>query len=178
MVALTVCLMVHAEEASPQTLEYRVKSGFLFTIAKYVDWPEGTFSSATNAITIGILGTDPFGKLLDETVVGKKIDGRPVELRRIQSVEEIEGCHVVFISASEKDHMSRIRLRVERTPILTVGDFDGFLQQGGQIGFVAENNRVLFDINLKAVQTAGLKLNANLLRVARQVLQGEEPDIR
>jgi len=168
------CLSVQADESVSRTLENRIKSGFLFNFAKYVDWPEGTFSSPTNAILIGVLGVDPFGKVLDETVSGKRIDGRPILLRRFQDVTEIKQCHVLFISASEKYRLALIRTYLKQRAILTVGDFKGFLEAGGQIGFVTENNRVKFDINRDAVRAAGLRLDANLLRVARRVLPPED----
>ena len=165
--------VAYSENASPRILEYRIKSGFLFNFAKYVNWPQGTFGSPTNAITIGILGKDPFGEVLDNTVSAKSIDGRPIVLRRFRDAENIKECHVLFVSASEQDRLAAISEYLKRRAVLTVGDFQGFLQAGGQIEFVAEKDQVKFDVNLVAVRSAGLKLDANLLRVAHRVLSEE-----
>ena len=173
--ALAATTIAHTEELSPQALEYRVKAGFLYTFAKYVEWPPESFASPTNAIVIGIWGEDPFGKTLDATVDGKAIDGRTIRIQRFQQVDEIGACHILFISASEKDRLAVIQTRLRGRNILTASDVDGFLQHGGQIQFVTEDNRVKFDINLEATRQAGLKLDANLFRVARRVVHHEDP---
>lgn len=167
---LAASTIANAEEPSPQTLEYRVKAGFLYNFAKYVEWPTGKFGSSTDAIVIGILGADPFGKTLDTAVAGKTIDGHSIRIRRFQRIEEFEGCHILFIGASEKNRLTDIHARLRGHHVLTVGDADGFLQQGGQIHFVTEDHRVKFDINWVATREAGLKLDANLLRAARRVI--------
>ncbi|HUJ11453.1 MAG TPA: YfiR family protein [Verrucomicrobiae bacterium] len=168
---LAVALIGDAEEPSPRALEYHVKAGFLYTFAKYVEWPTEAFASPTNAIVIGVLGEDPFNKILDATVDGKAIDGRPIRILRFQQVDKIETCQVLFISVSERDRLADILTRLRGRSILTVSELNGFLQHGGHIHFVTEDSRVKFDIDLNATRRAGLKLDANLLRVARHVVR-------
>lgn len=170
-VALAANTTAGTEEPSSQALEYRVRAGFLYTFAKYAEWPTGTFNASTNAIVIGVVGKDPFGKMLDDTVAGKAVDGHAIRIQRFQRVEEIQVCQILFVCASEKNRLADIHARLHGRNILTVSDVDGFLQHGGQIQFVTEDSRVMFDINPKATEQAGLKLDANLLRVARRVIQ-------
>jgi len=152
-----------------QSLEHRVKAGFLYNFVRYVEWPTGTFGSSTNAFVIGILGEDPFGAVLDATVAGKTVDSRPIRVERIRRVAQAETCRILFVSDSEKEQLADILARLRDRSILTVSDADGFLAHGGQIQFVIEHNRVMFDVNLEAVRRAGLTVDANLLRVARRV---------
>src|SRR5580698_5307341 len=60
-------------EPTPAT-EYQVKALFLFNFAKYVEWPAAVFTNATAPITIGVLGTDPFGDSLQHAVAGKTVN--------------------------------------------------------------------------------------------------------
>ncbi len=53
--------------------------------------------------------------------------------------------------------------------VLTVGEGDDFVRQGGIIAFVIENRRVRFDINQAAAENAALKLSSKLLSVARSI---------
>ncbi len=53
--------------------------------------------------------------------------------------------------------------------LLTVGEGDSFVREGGMIGFVIDNRRVRFDINQAAAEAAGLKISSKLLSVARGV---------
>ena len=61
--------------------EYQVKAVFLFNFAQFVDWPASAFPDATAPLVIGVLGDDPFGPYLDETVRGETVRGRPLETR-------------------------------------------------------------------------------------------------
>lgn len=171
VVSLAADICFGAEEPSPQALEYRVKAGFLYNFAKHVQWPTTAFASPTSAIVIGILGEDPFGEMLDTTVAGKTIDGHPISIERLERVEDIKACHILFTSASEKDRLADDQKYLRGRNILTVSDIDGFLTQGGQIQFITEDNRVKFDIGLDTVRQAGLKLDSNLLRLARRVIR-------
>lgn len=167
---LATSLAGAAEKEPRQALEIRVKANFLYTFGKYVEWPTETLGASTNAFVIGIVGKDPFGETLDATVTGKNIDGHPVRIQRFQRIEDVPGCHVLFISASEKERLAELLKRLRGHPILTVSDMDHFLESGGQVQFVSENNRMMFDIDLNPANKAGLKLNSNLLRVARRVI--------
>lgn len=165
----TICwssVTAAAADLPSQSLEHRVKAGFLYNFVRYVEWPKGTFGSSTNALVIGVLGEDPFGGMLDAAVAGKTVDNHPIRVERIQRVAQAGTCQYLFVSDSEKERLADILARLRDRSILTVSDVDGFLARGGQIQFVIDQNRVMFDVNLEAVRRAGLTVDANLLRVA------------
>src|SRR5882762_3439214 len=83
------------------TPEYDLKAAFLFNFAQFVEWPADAFAAATTPITIGVLGDDPFGASLDALVNGETIRNRSLVVRRFPSVEQVDACHILFISASE-----------------------------------------------------------------------------
>jgi hypothetical protein len=135
--------------------EYHVKAVFLFNFAQFVDWPSDAFPDPQTPLVIGILGDDPFGGFLDQTVGDEHLGGRPFQVRRYRSVDEIKTCHILFISRPEGDR-----------PILTVSDADGFAERGGMIRFVTDRNRIRLQINLEAVKAAHVTISSKLLRVA------------
>jgi hypothetical protein len=55
-------------------------------------------------------------------------------------------------------------------PVLTVGESQYFVQQGGVIGFCLVENKVRFNINLEAAGKARLKISAKLLALAKTVI--------
>ena len=62
------------------------------------------------------------------------------------------------------------RRRLEQgTPTLTVSDMDRFIQKGGMVGFILDESRVRFNINLTATQEARLKISSQLLKLAKMV---------
>lgn len=59
------------------------------------------------------------------------------------------------------------------TPVLTIGDADGFVEQGGIIGLHVEQSRIAFIVNLSASARAGIGISAQLLQLATIVNKGE-----
>jgi hypothetical protein len=146
--------------------EYRVKAAFLLNFTRFVEWPKSAFETDTSPLVIGILGNDPFGKSLDETVMGETVNGRKLEVRRYASLSEVEGCHILFISPSESRYSRTICERLQGRPILTVGDSDAFTKAGGMIGLYTENRRIRFRMNVEAGRRASLSFSSKLLRLA------------
>ena len=162
------CLPIQARQ-TPAFQEGAVKAVFLFNFAQFVDWPPEAFSSPTSQMVIGVLGDDPFGSLLDETVNREVVKRHELVVQRYRRVEEIRTCHILFISRSEVKNLEGILAKLNGRAILTVGDSDEFAVRGGMIRFLTTGNRVRMRINLKASKAAGLTVSSNLLRAAEIV---------
>jgi len=160
-----IALLLPEDARSEQSLEYQVKAAFLLNFTKFIEWPPSAMPP-DKPFALCILGSDPFDGALHQIVAGESINGRKVVVEKIQP-PQANSCQIVFVSRAEKD-VPRF-LSALPPGILTVGDGDGFLREGGQIAFVVENRRVRFDINQKAATSAGLKLSSKLLSVARFV---------
>ena len=164
------CLLVAAPFSfvgtaqSAQASEYQVKAAFLFNFAKFVAWPPNTFPDANTPLVIGVLGRDPFGSLLDDTVRGERINSRPLIVQRYRNIAEIKNCQVLFISGSESGHLDQIVDHLKHRRILIVTDVDG--GNGGVIiRFVKEGNRIRFKIDAQAAKAANLIISSKLLRL-------------
>jgi YfiR/HmsC-like len=174
-VAWLLMFLLSAFAAYPQTasspVEYQVKAAFLLNFTKFIDWPPASFPTPDSPITICILGKDPFGPVLDEIVQGETVNDRKVTVQRISqppvSQPGPQACHVVFVGEPEKDIPKT--LGSLGRGVLTVGEGDRFLREGGMVALVLDNRRVRFDINRTAATGAGLGLSARLLNVAREV---------
>ena len=153
--------------------EYQIKAVFLFNFAQFVDWPAGAFPDSTAPLVIGVLGDDPFGPYLDETVRGETVRGRPFEVRRYQKIEDIRTCHILFVSPSEESRLEDILANLKHRAILTVGDGTGFAKRGGMIRFVSERNKIRMRINVAAAEAVQLTISSKLLRAAEIVTTGK-----
>ena len=80
-----------------------------------------------------------------------------------------EACHILFVNTSEPDHIRRIITLLAKEPVLTVGDTEGFAQQGGMINFITQQNKTRFAINVDAAQRARLRIRSKLLKLAKIV---------
>lgn len=165
VVAATLLVLAGARAcSSAQPVdEYEVKAAFLARFASFVEWPA---DSATGPLCIGIVGEDPFGRILDQAVSAKNLLGRPVTIKRLRANQRWEGCQVLFLSASEAKRIPSILSRVA-PGTLTVGESPGFCESGGVIAFEMVENLVRFEINLEAAERAQLKISSKLISVAR-----------
>lgn len=146
--------------------EYQLKAAFLFNFVKFTEWPPAAFSNATAPLVIGVLGDDPFGRTLDDLVNGEIINGRAIEIKRFPGGDDPNACHVLFISRSEKDRLSRLLEELKQKPVLTVSDLDQFCQQGGMINLaLSAGNTVKPEINPDAARSAGVQISSKLLNL-------------
>src|SRR5260370_898957 len=171
IVALSVSLswapesIAQASDSSDSS-HYLIKAGYLFNFATFVEWPAASFAQPDSPIVIGILGTDPFGNLIDRIVENKKIGARGLVVKRLKwsaDLKDLKECKILFVGASEKAHLDDLVQIVKNLPILTVGETPGFAERGGVIRFVLEDNRVRFEINVEAAHQADLTISSRLL---------------
>ena len=161
LVVAAALVLTATLQAQDTTLEYRVKAAYLFNFARFVEWPAGALGSGP--LRICVAGRNPFGTSLEETVHGEQIAGRPIAVRVI--LEPEPGCHIVFIA---RGAATTAYLRAyQGTPVLTVGETEGFLNLGGMINFVLEGNNVRFEIGSEAAHHHRLRISSRLLRLAR-----------
>jgi YfiR/HmsC-like len=158
---------LHGQGEKPP--EYEVKAVYLLNFAKFVQWPAEARVREDNVFTICVLGDDPFGSILDRTLAGETLDGKPAAIRRIRRVRATDGCRMVFIGASEKSRLGEILGALNERSVLTVSDLDDFAERGGMIQLVLDEDRVRFEVNLTAATRARLALSSELLKVARAV---------
>lgn len=158
----------------------KVKAAYLYNFAKFIQWPEKSFEGQEAPFVIGVLGGDPFGRILDDTVKAKKIAERPIELRRLrwsrpEDRAVLTGCHILYISKSERYRLDDILVTLAERPVLVVSDVREFACDGGMIRFVLEKGRIVFEVNREALKRAGLVASSKLLKLARIVEPRRRP---
>ncbi len=147
--------------------EYQVKAAFLLNFTKFIEWPPSAFDDAHSPIAICLFGDDPFDGALNQLVEGEVVNGRKMAVQKIRRAPAPKSCQVVFIGRAEKE---AVKILGGLGPgVLTVGEGEDFLRDGGMIAFVLENHRVRFEINQGAASNAELSLSSRLLNVAKAV---------
>jgi hypothetical protein len=156
----------NAQDSQPS--EYQLKAVYLFNFAKFVEWPAAAFSAPSAPLIIGVIGKNPFGDFLENTVRGKALNGHPLAVREIRASNETTNCHILFISTSEQKRVPEILKSLQNAPILTVSEMDHFTETGGMINFVWVEKTIHFQINDAIAKNAGLKIGSKLLGLARK----------
>jgi len=155
--------------ARGESKEYQLKAAFLFNFAQFVQWPATAFAGSDAPFCIGILGEDPFGDVLEDTVQGETINHHKLVVHRSRRSEDLMDCQLVFVCKSEAGRVGDILSQLDSKPILTVGDMDGFSGSGGAIDFYLQGNKVRFEINPGAAQRNGLRISSQLLSLGKIV---------
>lgn len=149
-----------------ESLEYNVKAAFLYKFGSYVEWPATAFATATSPLNVCVIGTaEPFISTLEKVVSTESINGRNVVVRPVKTVVKENGCHILYIDASENSRAAEITESIRGSSVLTVSN-EG---SSGIIDFVIANNRVRFNIDDEAAAQNGLTISSKLLSVALKV---------
>ncbi|HZP86438.1 MAG TPA: YfiR family protein [Burkholderiales bacterium] len=166
LACLVGMLAVGAPARADNAEEYHVKAGILFNFIAFTEWP----AAIGNTLNVCVYGQDPFGADLDK-LQGRQVTGRTLTARRMNSVEGLGDCHIVFISRSAAPNLPRALDRTNGKPVLTVADSAGAAQQGVALNMVMAQNKVAFEANVAAARANGLNLSSKLLRLATEVFQ-------
>ncbi len=142
--------------------ELQVKAAFLFNFAKFVEWP-----ATGRPLAICIAGNATLATVAAQTVRGRLVEARPVEVRSIAAARPADGCDLLYLADLSADDASAFLSRV-RGAVLTVGESARFLRDGGMVRVFIEGNRMRFQVNLKQTDVAGLKISSQLLSLASQ----------
>ncbi len=150
--------------------EYILKARFLLQFPEFVVWPaEAGLGDATRPFVLLVLGASPFDRHLDEALQSRKVKGHPVKIIYSNDPAAVDGCHMVFVCASERGRLKEIMGRIGHRPVLTVGDTEGFSKKGVMINLSIEEDLPRFEINLGAARWNNLGISAQLLNLARKV---------
>ena len=148
--------------------EYQLKAAFLFNAAKFVDWPPEALSP--EVFTIGVLGEDPFGPALD-VLATRTIKGKKIVIRRVSSLDRVRDCQLLFIASSELRRLPAVLSTLRQVPALTISDIDGFASGGGMLEMVMDQGRLGFIANNRQARKQGLKISAQMLKLAREIIE-------
>lgn len=199
LIAVTAVILcaggIFAEDASDESVnrEYRIKAGYLYNFFAFVDWPGSKSAESSDSFRIGVVCVKPmenknaiFEKLRQKTVNGRSIEvillddietilntSKKAESERGSLIETIKDCHMIMICGFEnsKDETVTEILNVAKgSGVLTVGHVPGFIDDGGNINFVNEGNKIRFEINLITVRQNKLSIRSKLLKLATRVI--------
>jgi TonB family protein len=152
-VVLVASLLAGAQQIDN---EYQVKAAYLYDFAKLGHWPAKKLPDES-VLVIGVFGgNEDFAKVLRDTLAGKKVNGHPLEIRHLQSPDELKFCHLVFFRESERTTGSALD-QLGRSSVLLVGENKNFLRDGGMIIFAVEDGKIAYAVNSAAIENSSLQ---------------------
>lgn len=147
--------------ALAQTSEAELRAAFIFALSKYIEWPaerirEGAplrvCSTVSNPIIVAFQGLS-----------GKAVRGHPLEILIGTAGYSLNDCHILILTGEGQPVP-------QRPGLLTVIDRPTLGNQGSMVALGIENNRVVFEFNLAIARQQGLSPSAQVLKLARRVI--------
>lgn len=169
LVALAVTGGIKTAHAQTVSHEYQITAVFMLNFAQFTDWPTNAFEHPDSPLVIGILGSDPFGALIDDALRNERVNGRKFIVQRYLRVEDVKTCHILFISLSEARRLDKIVADLQGRPILTVSEIENSAYHGVCVRLLTANNKIRLRINTDSLKAAQLTMSSQLLRVAEIV---------
>ena len=166
LLALAVLALFASLAMAAQFSIDAVKAAYLYRFASYVEWPE---AAKSEAFVIGVVGAEDVAVHLEHLVNGMSIRGKPARVRRVRTVDDLDGVHIFYVGASVFRSARPLRMRASEKPILLVTDSRDGLTGGGVINFIEVDRNLRFEISLSAADRSGLKIDSALLSVAARV---------
>jgi hypothetical protein len=142
---------------------HEVYSMMVFNFTRYVQWPDQTSSGE---FVIGVVGSQSIFATLNDWYGGKPKGTKTYVIKRFNSAAEVTDCHVLFIDKSKSGEFEAINNKVKGKGTLLITDKNGLGEKGSGINFKTVDNKLKFELNQKAIETANLKVSGSLSSMA------------
>lgn len=168
-ISIIFCVLFFSQSiAEENPIEYKIKAGYLYNFTKFITWPDNDLST----FNLCILGGDPFGSIINP-IEKRAVKDKPIRLYRVQTENEINHCHIVYLSRTTAAEISLPGILTigSLSPSLTGDKLKRIARAGQMISFFQREGKVKLHINLKGLRSSGLEISAKLLEVA-EVYEG------
>jgi len=164
LLLLLTTVMVFSNRAWSQETDYRIHAVFLYNFTKYVQWPNASQSSD---FVIGVVGNSAIYDELTRITNGKMAGTQKIVVVKFKSPDAITNCQMLFVP--EHINFENVQAKVAGKPVLLITEKPGLAQKGSNINFVIRENKWRFELNENATRSAGLKVSAELSKLAISV---------
>ena len=159
-----------ASETSVQ--DSKIKAVFIYRFIRYIQWPD---LAAAKTFDIAVLGDSDIIDPLREIAKLKSVKDKKISIKQFAEPQDLDTCHILFISASMASRLEEILPQIKGKNILTIGDKEGLASRGVSINFIVLDEQLKFQMNRRALERAGLKVSSHLKKLAILVEEEEKP---
>jgi hypothetical protein len=160
-----VCLI--SVNGFAQTTNYKAHAIFVFSIAKYSQWPSGTGGQ----FVIAVLGKT---KLYDELAAASanhSINGMKVSVVQVDDVSEIKQPQMVLVADNKSNALTDLIKITANQPVMIVTEREGLHKKGAGVSFfVNDAGKLNFDLNLTEMNKRTITLSKSLTALAASTL--------
>ena len=141
--------------------ERAVRAAYVFNLTKYVTWPD-----PRQKLNVGVIGESGMGSVLRSVLDSKSSDGRLITVAMGTGDTPPSDCDVLYVSGLAPAATKSVLDKTSGKPVLTVGDSDRFVRNGGMIALVRSGDQMQIEVNLAALRSRHLDVSSRLLGIA------------
>ncbi|WP_200328506.1 YfiR family protein [Thiocystis violacea] len=167
-----------AAQAYQPFAETDVRATFLLNFALFIEWPSSAFDSPSAPLRYCVLGNPALSSSLGRMLAGEKAAGRPLQLVDAEDAAQWRRCHILYIDHSAAEPAARVLAAVKGAAVLTVGDMESLVHQGGMVALVRKGGQLHPLINRQAATRTGIRISSKLLRLATLVPESRNAERR
>ena len=173
IVSLLVCKFV-ANAYSEPVNQATVEAAITLQLLSFTEWPPNETREEAPPRKIGVFRSEEHFAAFEALTSDERyidlfalcaIEGDP-------SSEDLDRLDAIFFHQPEDTAIPRIIRKLENRPVVLIGAFDGFLEQGGMVELVKSQKRLSFEIQLVNSKRSGIEYRAKLLRLAAKIIDG------
>jgi hypothetical protein len=161
--AVAILLISGSAFAQGERPIHEVYSMMVFNFTRYVQWPD---QATSGEFVIGVVGSTDVYQTLNSWYGGKARGSKTYVIKKFANASEVTDCHVIFIDKSKSGEFEAINNKVKGKGTLLVTDKNGLGEKGSSINFKTVDNKLKFELNQKAIETANLKVSGSLSSMA------------
>jgi len=160
---LMLALSAFSNKVQKEASEYDLKAAYICNITKFIYWNSNVTG---DEFIIGVLEPAAIYRSLTEITKTKTVNEKKIVIRKYAKLEEIDHCHILFIPENSSISLKKILAKAQSKNILTISEQQGYGSLGSAINFVTINDKLKFEVNLKTLESIGLKASAQFLKLA------------
>lgn len=141
-----------------------IRAAYLFNILKYVNWP-----SSQTEIRVALIADERTSSVFFNVTNQKTIAGKEIRVFKSPSDAEIDSADVIYVQQGSPANSHRVLERLarrENRAVLTIGETEQFLKEGGMISLSRSLDQIQLEVNLDETQGSPLRLSSGLLNIA------------
>jgi YfiR/HmsC-like len=142
--------------------EDQLKCATLLAFVQNAHWTEQLAANAP--LAVGVIGRAAFIRLLHTTVEGKAVNGHPLRILEVTPRVDPNCCQVLYFATDKAAEIKSVLRSFGSAHVLTIGETDGFLEQGGAVNLFLTDGHMAFEVSLGALGRAGVEISSKLLR--------------
>lgn len=143
-----------------------VKAAFAYNFIKLTAWPDARFVNSNAPLQVCVIKGDLMEEPLRHSLGGKPAGARTVTVQTVGPDDSFSSCRVLYLGTMPIPRYTTLMARAVGKGVLLIDEGSQFSWPDGMIRLYTEQGRMRFELNLEAIERAGLKVDPRLIRLA------------